>query len=162
MKGSMLDTIPMMALFLAGSLAILICLQVLTAFDSNFPVDAQTPHAQYVINRGLETFSMFDYMFLFYTIGIGLFVIVSSFFIDTHPVFFVFGVLLLLPIIIFMGAQISNIFYEFATADVMASVANQFPYTVIIMSNLPTYFLLIGLLIAIVMYVKPSERSTGV
>ena len=61
------------------------------------------------------TYGVVDNMFLFIFIGIIAAVIISSFVIDTHPIFFVFSIIMF-AIIILIAMVFKDAFIEFSTA----------------------------------------------
>lgn len=105
------------------------------------------------IDAGIQTLTMFDYAFVFIIIGIASASIVSSFLINTHPIFFIFTFLTGI-ILIVVSAQYTNIWYEFATSEIMATTANEFPIMLRVMQNLPLIMLIISAMISIVLYGK--------
>lgn len=159
MKGSITDFPVIMALLLSGALSIFLVYYVLSAMSSAWPVALTGAESAYVLTTGLAAFTVFDYMFIFLAVGLGLFTVVSGFFIDSHPIFFAFSVLLLLPIVILTSAQITNVFNEIAISADMVAVSNQFPYIVLFMRNLPLFFLVMGILVAIAVHGKPGGGS---
>lgn len=159
MKGSITDFPVIMALLLSGSLTIFIVYYVLNAFYAAWPAAIAGPESVYVLTTGIAAFSVFDYMFVFLAVGLGMFSVVSGFFIDSHPIFFAFSVLLLLPIVILTSAQITNVFNEIAMSPQIVATANQFPYIVLFMRNLPLFFLVMGILVAIAVHGKPGGGS---
>lgn len=159
MKGTLTDLPIIMVLLFGGALTIFITYFVLGEIFAVFPTDV-TQSTQ-IFQKGIDAFTVFDQMFLVFAIGVSMFTVISAFFIDSHPVFFIFSALLMLPIIIFGSAQVTNVFYEFATTSTFTSVSNTFPYITTFMTHLPLFFLIIGILTAVVMHAKPSGASGG-
>jgi len=153
MKGSLLDLPIVIVLLFAGAITIFIVFLILSSVNSAWPVAGES---KTVLQAGVDVFSVFDYMFLFFATGLGVFVIISGFMIDSHPVLFVFSALFLLPICIFLAAQVANVFNEFATTSAFLPVANEFPYMMVFMRALPIFCLVIGILTAIAVHAKPS------
>lgn len=153
MKGSLLDLPVMLALLLAAGITIYLSYYVLSAISAAWPVpgDSQT-----VLDDTVTTFQVFDQMFVFFAVGLGAFVIISGFYIQTHPVFFFFGAIILIPVVVMTSAQISNAFYSFAITPEISTVTTQFPLTYTFIMNLPLFMLVIGVFVAIVMYGKPG------
>lgn len=78
---------------------------------------------------------MWDSAFLMIFAGLTLFIIVSAFFIDTHPIFFIITVLGLIGLYI-ATPIISNIFYDISMTDGIYQIANGFVYIPYIMNHL--------------------------
>jgi Ca2+/Na+ antiporter len=100
--------------------------------------------------------SVFDSVFLVAMILFWIATIVASFMIDSHPIFFV-ATLLLLIFTIFFSAIVSNTFSE-VTADESIN-ADEFPITRFIMEYLPYFLLFIGFSVAIVLYGKYKREG---
>lgn len=156
MKGSMLDLPVIMALMLSGAIMIWIVYLILSSMYAAWPVGGESLD---ILETGIQTFSLFDTVFLMLAVGLGMFTIVSAFFIDSHPVFFVFSALIMLPIVILTSAQITNVFVEFATAVPFQPVTAEFPFIYTIMINLPLFMLVIGIFTAIVMHSKSGGMN---
>jgi len=152
MKGSMLDLPVIISLLLGGAMTILLVFFVVSEITNNFP--ATETDALYVLQKGVSAVNVFDYMFVFFAVGLGMFSVISAFFIDSHPIFFILSVIILIPIVILTSAQMTNAFDAFISTSVFSSVANSFPYTVLLMRNLPLFCLILGILVAIVMHGK--------
>lgn len=151
MKGSMLDLPIILGLLLGGALTIFIVYFVLDAINTAWPM---ADVSKTIIQTGVNSFSQFDYMFLFFAVGLCMFSVVSAFFVNSHPVFFIFS-MILLGIIVMVSAMVTNVFYEFATTSQFSSVALSFPFITTFMLYLPVICLVVGLLIAVVLHAKP-------
>ena len=152
MKGSMTDMPIQMALFLSGVMTIFIVYLVLTSIANAWTFGGES---KAILDTGVSAFGVFDYMFLFFAFGLGAFSIVSAFYINTNPVFFIFSIILM-AIMVTISANVTNIFDAFATSSVFEPIAANFPYITTFMRNLPLFFLVIGIIIAVVMHAKPN------
>ena len=142
------------ALLLSGAITIFIVYMIISTFASAWPAEAGEESAQ-IFNKGKSALLTFDYMFLYYIFGLSAFCIISAFFIESNPVFFVFSAILT-AINIFISSIYVNVFDVFAHTDAFIGVANQFPFITSIMYNLPLFSLCLSLLIAIVIHGKPG------
>ncbi|MBD3253125.1 hypothetical protein GF386_05310 [Candidatus Pacearchaeota archaeon] len=97
--------------------------------------------------------SFFDGLFLFLLILLWGFVIVASFMIDSHPIFFIFAVVLLV-FVLFIGGALSNFWDDLATDDDFAGLSANFPITNWILDNLIVVVAVIGLSVIIALYGK--------
>lgn len=152
MKGSMLDLPIIMALLLGGALSIFIVYLILINFQAAWPVAGVSADN---LSTAMSGFRTFDYMFILFAVGLSGFSIMSAFFIRSHPIFFVFSAIFLLPLSILLSAQATNVFDAVATTEPFVPVSNAFPYIFMFMHNLPSFCLITGLLIAIALYAKP-------
>jgi hypothetical protein len=95
-----------------------------------------------------------DGVFAFVFIGLWIVTIVSSFMIDSHPIYFIVALLLLIGVLIF-GVYAGNVYQEIIADDAgMDAVSQQFPITDYILSNLFLVGLVVGISIMIALYGK--------
>jgi hypothetical protein len=109
--------------------------KTLTSIDTRFP-------------------STMDGVFAFVFIGLWIVTIVSSFMIDSHPIYFIVALLLLIGVLIF-GVYAGNVYQEIIADDTgMDAVSQQFPITDYVLSNLFLVGLVVGISIMIALYGK--------
>lgn len=117
--------------------------------DSDMNVEAQ--------NISNDLFSiypeLFDNLFLFAFGLFILFLIVSTFFLDTHPIFFILTVIALISVFL-VGMLLTNVYDDLMMDSSLASYANSFTYTGWIISNSVPIIIVLGFLIAIILYAK--------
>lgn len=106
-----------------------------------------------ITGQGIVAIQGFDNLSILVLIGLTLYIIVSAFFINSHPVFFVIGVMALL-IVIPLTALVSNVFQRIAGEPEFSDYSNNFVVIPYIMSHLPLFFLIIGILALIGIYAK--------
>ena len=82
--------------------------------------------------------------------------IISSFFIRSHPVFVVIGIILL-GIFTFMNAVYSDIYHEMTITEELASTADEFGVVSFVMDYYPFMMVLGGAVIIIILYSKLSQ-----
>lgn len=97
--------------------------------------------------------SLFDNLFLFAFILFVVFVLVSVFLIDTHPVFFVVSVILLIFVFVIAGL-LANTYNDIATDSAVSTYANNFTYISWVMSHLLEVIIGIGFLVSVVLFAK--------
>lgn len=89
-------------------------------------------------------------------LALGLFwilVIAFSFMVDSHPIFFVVSIVLLLGLL-FGAGLLSNAYEEFETDSEYSTASAQFPITSFILTHLLIIMLAIGGSIALVLFAK--------
>lgn len=155
MKGSMLDIPIIIAVLAGGIIAVILGAYVLGEFSSAWTFGGDT---QTILDAGINAFNVFDYMIVFFAVGVSLFSVASAFFIRTHPIFFIFSVVLL-GIVIMFSAQVSNALDIFLTVPLLAATVNDFPLTLTLARNLPFFSLIVGIMIAIAMYGKSGDTG---
>jgi len=103
--------------------------------------------------NALQAIASFDYLLIFIIVGLLIATIISAFFIDTHPVFFVMSLLLFIMFMIVVPV-LSNVFDGFATNSQMITAADEFDVTTSFVGELPKYFVVMGGLVLIALYAK--------
>jgi len=100
----------------------------------------------------------FDGLFMFVLILLVIMVLVASFMIDAHPVFFIVS-LILFFVIMFVGAMLSNGIQELGSdADISASY-NQFPNIIFVVENFVAVVVIVGFFIMLALYAKNRLMS---
>lgn len=108
------------------------------------------------LEKGLNTYKLFNGAFVLITIASGSASIVASFMIKTHPIFFVFTWILTI-ILLLISAQYTNMWYEFASRAEFTTLLTDYPMMISVMKNLPIIMLGFATVVAIVMYSKGDE-----
>jgi len=93
--------------------------------------------------------NLFLLMFSLFTV----FVIVSVFLIDTHPIFFVIAFILLISVFV-ASIFVGNVYNDIATDDELSSYANNMPYMSFIMRHIVEMVVAIGFITAVAMFIK--------
>jgi len=96
---------------------------------------------------------LIDGLFMFMLILFTVFVLISVFLIDTHPIFFVVSLILLIFVFIVAGL-LANAYDDIVTDSSISFYANQFTFIGFIMSHLLETIIGIVFLAMIVMYAK--------
>jgi hypothetical protein len=109
------------------------------------------------INQLDVTFNILDPMYAVFFFGFFLALLVSIFYIDSHPGFMVFGLLLFI-IILFVGMIMSDVWTTIASSEQLSDEQINFPITYHLMSNLPIYLIIMGFLFFILLYA--TRRSS--
>lgn len=94
-----------------------------------------------------------DFAFGFFFFGLVLFIIVSSYLIDTNPLFMVISAILFI-FVIFVGANLSNVFEETVDEAEVSYLQTEFPITMYIMTHLVIIIIILFALMLIVLYGK--------
>jgi len=97
--------------------------------------------------------SLFDGIFVFIFFMFWVMTIISSLFIDSHPVFFIISFILLISSFVVIG-YLSNTFEEIMTDEEISNYSDNFPMTKWIFSHLVLIVLVVALTEAIVLYGK--------
>lgn len=82
-----------------------------------------------------------------------MFTLVSVFMLDTHPIFFIISVMLLIGLFL-VSILLANTYDDMFQDDDMATYANQFTYTTWIMTHLLELFIVTAFIITIALFIK--------
>lgn len=155
MKGSIFDLVMIIPIIFAIGITVIFSHYILTEWDAQYDQPRSETFNQ-TITRGKEALATFDYSIVFVAVSLSLIVVIFSFLVNSHPIFFVFS-FLALSIFVVLSVLFSNIFGEIIAQSMLVPSANQFPILVLFLQNLPKISLLMGALIAIAMYAKGSK-----
>ena len=100
-----------------------------------------------------KTIPFLDYLFFFSFIAITLGLIISSIFIDIHPVFAVIFIVVLVVAIILAGL-FANIYTDIGENSELFSTYDQFTLTKALMNHFPLIVFVVGLIVTIILYGK--------
>ena len=114
----------------------------------------QNTNISTLFGYGLSFQKQFDYFVAMAILGMIIASVVFAFMIRTHPIFFILSFFICF-VMIFISIYWRDFFVNtILNIDIIASVKNDYPITVAIVSNLPILVLVINILIAIATYVK--------
>lgn len=105
------------------------------------------------LKQGRYAMEVFNSGFIFIVVGLIMALVIGAFMIQTHPVFAVASILILMFVII-LGAVFSNVFYEYSTSSQMTEAASSFSSMSMVFQNLPLIVLVAGVLIMVALYGK--------
>jgi hypothetical protein len=94
-----------------------------------------------------------DNAFLFIFVLLVIFVIVSVFMIDTHPIFFAISIILLIAVFV-AAIFIGNAYYDIATDATISSYANDMPYMAWVMNHIAEMIIAVGFITGLALFVK--------
>lgn len=171
MKGNLADMIFLTVIFLAFCISSVLAYVIWSSMTGPI-TDALTQAnggtlaagSAIAITQTTQTLLMFDQLFIFMIIGSFIAIIISSFFLSTHPIFFITSFLAwIFSFVIY--AILGNVFYEFITANGISSVASSFPLMTSFWANVPTIALAMSVVLLVVLYArirggKPNAYST--
>lgn len=109
-------------------------------------------------DQGIATYKMLDAGTVVITIGFSFASMIAAFFIKSHPIFYVFTFIVSL-FLIMISAQLTNMWYEFASMDQFSSIISDLPMTVSVMQNLPKIMLGVSAIIAVLTFSKGEVIS---
>ena len=158
MRGNLADQMFITIVFLAFCIVTIVSYMVWSEMSPALNQTlAMTPvgssSSQTVMANTTGTLLMFDQLFIFMIIGTFIAIIISSFWLDTHPIFF---------IISFIGfifqfavyAILGNVYLEFEYNPAMQAAASNYPLMEMFWSNVPLIALIFSVVIIIALYLK--------
>lgn len=112
-----------------------------------------TPEGANSLVVAKSTTAYYDYFFLIVFIAVTIGLLVSSFYVDIHPAFFIFFLIVWVLAIVLAGL-LGNAFYQVTNTSEISQTTQQFNYTRNIWLNMPIIIAVIGLLAIIIIYAK--------
>lgn len=155
-KGNaVLDTITIIVVLVVMGIALLFSNYVLDEVDTDIQADDDmSTEGAKVTGDMLSQFpSLFDNMFLFAFVLFTIFVLVSVFVLDTHPIFFAVSAILLIFVFIIAGL-LANVYNDVAEDSTVSTYANQFTYMTWVMTHLLEVIIGIGFFVSIALFAK--------
>jgi hypothetical protein len=151
-KGTILDLPVIVIMLFALGVSIFFGYKLLLEFISGTE-GYLNPSNIALLERGKTAMQVFNYGFLFITVGFGIGAIIGAFMLDTHPIFLPFSIMMFI-IFLFITAQFTNVFYEIASLVEFTAVTDAFPVIVTVFKNLPLILAVFGVIMLIVMFGK--------
>ena len=109
--------------------------------------------------NGLKAIGLNDTIAILIVIGMLIATIIGAFFIDSHPVFFVASLLLLIIMMVTVPI-LSNVYEKFETHPSVSTAAAEFPIISAFFDDWPQYFVVMCAIVLIVLYAK-YKRGGG-
>ena len=155
-KGSaVIDGITVIIIGVVMAIASMFALMIFDELNSDIQADPEfSEEAQAVSGDLYSKFpSLMDNLFLFAFILFMIFVLVSVFVLDTHPIFFVLSIILLIAVFV-VGIHLANAYDDIAGDPSISPYANQLPYTGWILSHLVEVIIAFSFLVMIALFAK--------
>lgn len=155
-KGNaILDSIMVIVVLFSFGLITFFGYYILSEVNTDIQADTTINQTSKDIVNNLETSypTVMDGLFIFVFVLLWCLVLVASFFVDAHPIFFIFTVILLIVVII-VSALLSNAFEEVTLDASVSSVRSSFPMTMFIMGHLVEVILAIAFTVMLALFGK--------
>lgn len=104
-------------------------------------------------NQHTDFPTIWDGIFVFLLFGLWMAALIGSFFIDSHPIFFIITIFILVPIII-VGVVLGNTYEDYAEETDVYTFQTDLPMTYWIMTHFLPIVIVVGISIATVLYAK--------
>ena len=102
--------------------------------------------------------NIMNYFYLAVFFGLVISLIVSSFLTPTHPIFFVFALILFIALMI-VSVALSNAYQLITSGSTFVDAKNAMPIMDYIMNNLPLVAIVIGVLGAIIIFSRTGQSG---
>lgn len=110
-----------------------------------------------VASYTLSSINGMDYVFIIVLIGMIIYMIVSASALDTHPAFFIAG-LIMLAIFLVISFGIANSFQSLSASNDFVNESDTFAGMTFILNNYPIFLLGIGLIVLVALFAKGVFR----
>lgn len=159
-KGNLFDSLFIVLFIIILGVTMLTVGIIMNRVNTHFDEDTE----DLISVEGKEGFSrlagsytgIMDYIFIFAFLVLHIGVIISAFFIRTHPIFF-FVAILLLIIFAFLSMVFQNIFYNLVQNPIFAEIIEEYTFMPFIILNLTKISIVISVIVAIILYAKGGE-----
>lgn len=155
-KGNtIVDTLLVMVVIFALSLVALVGYQFFGDINTDIQANSDLSNTSKQVSSDLYDRypSAMDGIFVLAFVLLWGMVLVASFMIDSHPIFFIFTLILFI-FVLFVGGILGNAYDEFIGMDDISGLETSFPMTNWILSNFLIVIVVIGLSIALVLFGK--------
>lgn len=159
MKGNVMDLILISVILIVAGLSILIAYTVFEPIYSMEPF-ASNPTIVDSWTTQKASLAILANSFIIIFIVFSLATAISAFFTDTHPVFFVFSILML-AICVMIISIFADMFLELAAHSLLLPAAAEFTLMIETVANMRILSLIMGAVIIIALYAKRGIRLGG-
>lgn len=149
----MLDVVMIVVFITVFAISSLLAYKIMTDVGGNLDLFANNDVSRNATFKGLQAVGSFDTILVFIVIGLTIAVAISAYFIQTHPVYFVASVLMIILFMVLIPV-FSNVYEKVESNDAMADAAVEFDITSTFFDNLPTFFFVMCMVVVIALYAK--------
>ena len=161
-KGDIQDLITLIVVIVGFALAGILAYKFIGEFnDQTADSTVLTDHSKEILNDAEDRMPLiFDGGLLVVMVFFTIVMLISAWYVDTHPAIFVIAFILVIAIVIVAGA-LSTAFGELTQSPELIDQANEFPISVFVLGNLPLLVFVIGVALIIVLFAKyKNQRGT--
>lgn len=158
-KASMMDSFGIIMIIIIFIITVVASFFAFSIMKPELETTLNNNVSDHVLEKGSDSLLGFDRMVILVFGGLVLSSLIGAFLIDTHPIFFVVS-LILLVIFIFLSVLIGESTNTLLSSGFNSSY-NQFPIMKFYISRLPLISLVVGALISVVLFAKLTWSSGG-
>jgi len=156
-NNQIMDIVTIIVLILVIALSLLFGKYIFSSIDNAFTEgNLHTTESAQAMDDMSVSFSLFDWGILFAMIGLTIGLLITSYFIPSHPVFVVINIVGLV-FLVFIGAVLSNLYGDIVNVEGLSEARESYggmEKTDFIMTKLPFICAFLVLISSIVMYAK--------
>lgn len=160
-KGSYFDLFFIVIVLFMSALMIFVGFMVVSAFNNKIQAQSDiSASTKAMINDKIAAKypPVFDKLYLVMFIGSLLTALIGAWMIDTHPVFFVVGIIILVVICI-ITMVLHNAYERFIAEPTFSSMVVNFPIVNFFMNHILQIIIACAILVMIVLYAKPKQEA---
>lgn len=157
-KGNILDVFYIMLFLTVFGMVSIVSYKIMTDAQDKMSDNLSSPEAGNASAHALEAIGNLDKVFAMIAIGLLIATAIGAYFVDTHPVFFVASLLMMILFMLIVPV-FSSTFQKFQDNPSVSTAAASFTITDYFMDKLPMFFVLMCTVVVIAMYAK--YRSGG-
>lgn len=152
---AILDTLVVVVILFVLGIIVVFGNKILTEVNSDIQADASMSNdsKKFIGDMNTQYPTLFDGIFLFILVGSWICSIIFSFMIDTHPIFIVISIILLI-VILFAAALLANSYSDITSDSSLATYAVNYPNINFVMSHIVQVVLVIAATIMIALFAK--------
>lgn len=154
-KGDIQDLVTLIVVIVGFAIAGILAYKFMGEFnDQVADDDVLTNHSKEILTTAEGRMpGVFDGGLLVVLILFTIVMLISAWYIDTHPAIFIIAFILVIAIVVVAGA-LSHSFEEFTQTPEMINATSDFPISVFVLDNLPVLVFVIGVALVIVLFAK--------
>jgi len=155
-KGNaVLDTLTILVIVVTFAIISIIGSSVFNEVDSEIQANPEMSNdAKNISGDLLDKYPrLFDNMVLFAFVLLVAFTIISVFMLDTHPIFFILTVIMLISVFL-VSILLGNAYNDIMQEDEFSAYANEFTYTTWLMTHILQLMIAVGFIVGITLFIK--------
>lgn len=154
-KGDIQDLVTLIVVIVGFAIASILAYKFIGEFNDQVADNpVLTDHSKEIMTDAEDRMpGVFDGGLLVVLILFTIVMLISAWYIDTHPAIFIIAFILVIAVVIVAGA-LSTAFEEFTQTPEMIGAASDFPISVYVLGNLPVLIFVIGVALVIVLFAK--------
>lgn len=126
---------------------------VVQEYNNNIGTDIDAEFKQPVNDYIERAPNVLQGLFMIVLVGVSIIALASAFFVDSHPIFYGFW-MIILAFLAWINATYANLWFDFRTDTALAGITAQLPVINTVIRWYPLTMFIIGVVIGVVMFSK--------